>query len=287
MAKRSASAVIMGGDACWPRSRGWSRTSCGRGSSRFCRTGATLPLPGPQAPARSGVPVGDPLRPAHRDPLAGPPARARLRLGGDLLAAPGGVAGGRGVGAPAPAPADRAARRRPDRLLPGHRGLEPGPGQKGGAKTGPSPVDRGRPGSKHHLLIDAAGVPLAVSADRRQPQRRHPAHPAGGRACRRSAASVGPPAPAPRRARGRPRLRPRLLPPPAAPARHPARSSPAAGPPTAPGSGACAGRSSAAWPGCTSSAASWCASSGGPTSTRRSSALGCCLICLRKLQGSF
>ncbi len=32
-----------------------------------------------------------------------------------------------------------------------------------GAQTGPSPVDRGRPGSKHHLLVDPAGIPLAVS----------------------------------------------------------------------------------------------------------------------------
>jgi transposase len=33
--------------------------------------------------------------------------------------------------------------------------------QKGGAKTGPSPVDRGRRGSKHHLLVDGGGLPLA------------------------------------------------------------------------------------------------------------------------------
>src|SRR4051812_39524141 len=32
-----------------------------------------------------------------------------------------------------------------------------------GGLTGPSPVDRARNGSKHHLLTDAAGVPLAVS----------------------------------------------------------------------------------------------------------------------------
>ena len=29
--------------------------------------------------------------------------------------------------------------------------------------TGPSPVDRARTGSKHHLLTDATGVPLAIS----------------------------------------------------------------------------------------------------------------------------
>ena len=36
-------------------------------------------------------------------------------------------------------------------------------GEKGGAETGPSPVDRGRAGSKHHLLVDATGIPLAWS----------------------------------------------------------------------------------------------------------------------------
>jgi transposase len=32
-----------------------------------------------------------------------------------------------------------------------------------GAATGPSPVDRGRPRSKHHLVCDAQGIPPAVS----------------------------------------------------------------------------------------------------------------------------
>ncbi|WP_329318703.1 MULTISPECIES: IS5 family transposase [unclassified Streptomyces] len=32
-----------------------------------------------------------------------------------------------------------------------------------GPKSGPSPVDRARPGSKHHVLTDAQGIPLAVS----------------------------------------------------------------------------------------------------------------------------
>ena len=32
-----------------------------------------------------------------------------------------------------------------------------------GGLTGPSLVDRARRGSKHHLLVDAAGVPLAVA----------------------------------------------------------------------------------------------------------------------------
>jgi transposase len=32
----------------------------------------------------------------------------------------------------------------------------------GGAQTGPSPVDRGKKGSKHTLLVDAHGMPLAI-----------------------------------------------------------------------------------------------------------------------------
>jgi transposase len=34
---------------------------------------------------------------------------------------------------------------------------------EGGEKTGPNPTDRGRPGSKQHVLTDANGVPLAVA----------------------------------------------------------------------------------------------------------------------------
>jgi transposase len=33
---------------------------------------------------------------------------------------------------------------------------------KGGHKTGPSPVDRAKTGSKHHVIVDGRGIPLAV-----------------------------------------------------------------------------------------------------------------------------
>ncbi|WP_234323272.1 IS5 family transposase [Streptomyces bikiniensis] len=39
----------------------------------------------------------------------------------------------------------------------------PHPRVKRGPKTGRSPVDRGRAGSKHHLITDATGIPLAVT----------------------------------------------------------------------------------------------------------------------------
>jgi transposase len=34
-------------------------------------------------------------------------------------------------------------------------------GQRGGALTGPNPTDRGKPGTKRHVLVEAAGIPLA------------------------------------------------------------------------------------------------------------------------------
>ena len=46
------------------------------------------------------------------------------------------------------------------------RGRSPTPAifaRFGGLQTGPSPVDRGRAGSKHHLLTDASGLPLAFT----------------------------------------------------------------------------------------------------------------------------
>jgi transposase len=65
------------------------------------------------------------------------------------------------VAASARAVAGGTQRRRGARLVARGSGHLADPGEKGGEKVGPSPVDRGRPGSKHHLLTDASGVPLA------------------------------------------------------------------------------------------------------------------------------
>jgi transposase len=45
---------------------------------------------------------------------------------------------------------------------PARRSTPPTFGPKGEDAIGPSPVDRARPGSKHHVLTDAIGIPLAV-----------------------------------------------------------------------------------------------------------------------------
>jgi transposase len=46
-------------------------------------------------------------------------------------------------------------------VVAGGRRREPRAGEKRGSATGPSPVDRARNGSKHHLLVEASGLPLA------------------------------------------------------------------------------------------------------------------------------
>ncbi len=44
----------------------------------------------------------------------------------------------------------------------GDPGRRSGPSEKGGSMTGRNPVDRGKPGSKIHVVSDRAGLPLAV-----------------------------------------------------------------------------------------------------------------------------
>jgi transposase len=53
-------------------------------------------------------------------------------------------------------------RRRPDRLESRVLGLGQHGGQQGGELTGPNPTDRGKPGSKRHLVVDRTGIPLAA-----------------------------------------------------------------------------------------------------------------------------
>ena len=83
-------------------------------------------------------------------------------LGDDMLAAAAGLANGRGLGDPASAAPGQAQPRRPHRLVAGQRRLLLRSRQRGGDKVGPNPIDRGKPGSKRHLLVDRAGLPLAV-----------------------------------------------------------------------------------------------------------------------------
>lgn len=73
------------------------------------------------------------------------------------------MAASRGVGAFAPGRSQETERCRGDRLVSCCRGFESYSCAFGGLLTGPSPVDRARTGSKHHVLTDARGLPLALT----------------------------------------------------------------------------------------------------------------------------
>nr|AGM21653.1 transposase [Couchioplanes caeruleus] len=91
-----------------------------------------------------------------------PAYRHARRVRGDVLATVEGVVRGRGVVAVARGATGRAARRGP--AGPGlRRGRLLTPARfKGRTSPMPAPVDRGRLGSKHHLITDATGMPVAV-----------------------------------------------------------------------------------------------------------------------------
>ena len=51
--------------------------------------------------------------------------------------------------------------RQSDRLESGQRRQHKCESRFGGAQTGPNPTDRGKAGTKHHLIVDGNGIPLA------------------------------------------------------------------------------------------------------------------------------
>jgi transposase len=85
-----------------------------------------------------------------------------VRVWAHRLAAAARVAGGRSLGSAAPAGTRRALRRAAAGLVARlyRRGV--GAVEKGGELTGPNPTDRGKAGSKYHILCDANGLPLHV-----------------------------------------------------------------------------------------------------------------------------
>ncbi|WP_435879879.1 transposase [Streptomyces werraensis] len=77
-------------------------------------------------------------------------------------AASGGLERGRCLGEAAPA-AEQAAVEEPAGLVPGGDRFLPRTGRTQKPESGPSPVDHARPGSRHHVITDGQGIPLAVS----------------------------------------------------------------------------------------------------------------------------
>src|SRR6266511_2040985 len=153
-----------------PRVKGWGADGEAAGLGRAVGAdravdpegAAALSLSGSEATRRPQGVERDLVRAADGDPLGVPAARDGLWLGDDLLAAAARVAGGRRLAAVARAVARETARSGADRLVAGGDRQLARAGVWGGAKTGPSPVDRSRSGSKHHLIACGRGSPLTV-----------------------------------------------------------------------------------------------------------------------------
>jgi hypothetical protein len=79
-----------------------------------------------------------------------------------MLAAAGCVAGGWRLTTEPRDTACRIAPARPTRYGARHCRQRLGPRHAGGKNTAPSPTDRRKLGNKHHLVVDAQGIPLAV-----------------------------------------------------------------------------------------------------------------------------
>jgi IS5 family transposase len=86
-----------------------------------------------------------------------------MRQRDDLLAASAGLAGSRCVAQGTPRAARQARASRPNRLVAGIAGFGECTRPRGGAETGPNPTDRGKSGSKRHVVADRNGIPLAIT----------------------------------------------------------------------------------------------------------------------------
>ena len=86
-----------------------------------------------------------------------------MRLRDELLATASGLASGRGMGEAPSGAARPAGPGERDRLGPLLARQRLHAGEKGGEGTGPNPTDRGKPGAKRHVLVDANGIPLALT----------------------------------------------------------------------------------------------------------------------------
>jgi len=123
---------------------------------------ATQEISRPSPGFEPGCTERHPVRVQDRDPLVRPVDQIGIWFGSDLLAALARLAEGRCLEAIARATAGEVTRRRPTRFLTSSRRFIVGASRWGGRKTGPNPTDRSRPGSKHHILVDANGVPISA-----------------------------------------------------------------------------------------------------------------------------
>lgn len=120
------------------------------------------PVSRAQTVRRSRCADGHSVRAALRHPVGDAPAGNGLRLRHELLAPTARLAASRSLGPVARSTAGQTACGRSHRLVTCHRRLFLYSCCGIRSKTGPNPTDRARPGSKHHLVTEAQGIPLAL-----------------------------------------------------------------------------------------------------------------------------
>lgn len=116
----------------------------------------------PAARAGSSGADGDSLCVAFRHSLAYAAKRVGVRISHDLLAKVESLAKGRCMGEGMASVIAGIRQNRKNRLVTRRGGQWFRAGGFWGQQTGPNPTDRARNGSKHHVITDAQGVPLAV-----------------------------------------------------------------------------------------------------------------------------
>ena len=112
--------------------------------------------------ARPRLPDGHPVYSQDRHAVGVSAAGNGLWQWHDVLAALARLASRRRLAGDLANAAGRTGLGRRYRLVHFGHGQLFGPGPFWGAKTGPNPTDRGKNGSKRHLIVDGQGIPLAI-----------------------------------------------------------------------------------------------------------------------------
>ena len=140
------------------------RRTVGGGRALYPRVAeAAISVSGPHSHQQSPGVDRHSLCLEDRHSLGGFAARDGLRLRDELLAATTGLERRGNMGGDPSGAARFAEPGQPDRLVARHHRQLQRPRRFWGDQTGPNPTDRRKAGTKHHVLTDGHGIPLATT----------------------------------------------------------------------------------------------------------------------------
>jgi transposase len=138
-----------------------TRRIMGNYRTGFAQT-ATSPERRQAASKQSRSPDGDSFCTQDRHRLGISSIGDGMWFRNDMLASSSRLAEGRLMGQNTPYPAQQTSQSKPNRFFTSGSRFIFSSSCFWGAQTGPNPTDRRKMGSKHHIITDAEGVPLAV-----------------------------------------------------------------------------------------------------------------------------